>query len=190
MERLPTLPRSGTARKMLVNQEHSLAKSLASKSSNSTKRGLNITGLGSNLNLDPLKRKAAKACAPCRARRVRCDVVPRYHITADGVARCSNCIADGIQCILEERRQRRCVLGHYSTCAIADSIRKSPKPLGNARAGAPAQPRVAEGEGDSIIAASDDADAKCRSCSKARSNGPLGNGCKGSCSPRPTCKLK
>lgn len=46
------------------------------------------------------KRRAARACASCRARKVRCDVVEQYP--------CGNCRWDNVDCIVQESRRRRC----------------------------------------------------------------------------------
>ncbi|KAG6117480.1 Cutinase transcription factor 1 beta [Claviceps humidiphila] len=45
------------------------------------------------------KRRAARACVSCRARKVRCDVV-------EG-APCGNCRWDNVECIVQESRRRR-----------------------------------------------------------------------------------
>ncbi|KAL2257206.1 hypothetical protein VTK26DRAFT_512 [Humicola hyalothermophila] len=45
------------------------------------------------------KRRAARACASCRARKVRCDVV-------EGVP-CNNCRWDSVECIVQESRRRK-----------------------------------------------------------------------------------
>lgn len=73
----------------------------------SKKRTNTSAGLDSNGNPKPVKRRAAKACAACRARKVRCDVMQRYHITADGEVTCSNCTMDGIKCVIEESKRRK-----------------------------------------------------------------------------------
>jgi hypothetical protein len=54
-----------------------------------------------------LKRRAAKVCTACRVRKVRCDVMQRYHIAADGEVTCSNCIMDEIKCVIGESKRRR-----------------------------------------------------------------------------------
>ncbi|KAI0431833.1 fungal-specific transcription factor domain-containing protein [Xylaria sp. FL1042] len=45
------------------------------------------------------KRRAARACVSCRARKVRCDVV-------EG-APCGNCRWDGVECVVQESRRRK-----------------------------------------------------------------------------------
>ncbi|KAH8745864.1 fungal-specific transcription factor domain-containing protein [Hyaloscypha finlandica] len=75
--------------------------------SGSKKRGQATAGVDNNGNPKPVKRRAAKACAACRARKVRCDVMQRYHITADGEVTCSNCTMDGIKCVIEESKRRK-----------------------------------------------------------------------------------
>lgn len=45
------------------------------------------------------KRRAARACVSCRARKVRCDVV-------EG-APCGNCRWDHIECVVQESRRRK-----------------------------------------------------------------------------------
>jgi hypothetical protein len=81
----------------------------SSTDSGSKKRGQATAGVDSNGNPKPVKRRAAKACAACRARKVRCDVMQRYHITADGEVTCSNCTMDGIKCVIEESKRRKYV---------------------------------------------------------------------------------
>jgi hypothetical protein len=78
-----------------------------STSSASKKRTSTAAGLDSNGNPKPVKRRAAKACAGCRARKVRCDVTQRYHVTADGEVTCTNCAMDGIKCVIEESKRRK-----------------------------------------------------------------------------------
>lgn len=73
----------------------------------SKKRANSTAGLDHVGNPKPVKRRAAKACAACRARKVRCDVMQRYHITADGEVTCSNCTMDGIKCVIEESKRRK-----------------------------------------------------------------------------------
>ncbi|KAG9245306.1 fungal-specific transcription factor domain-containing protein [Calycina marina] len=82
---------------------------------NNKKRTPVSAGLDSNGNPKPVKRRAAKACAACRARKVRCDVMQRYHITADGEVTCSNCTMDGIKCVIEESKRRKKHLGRQAS---------------------------------------------------------------------------
>ena len=49
------------------------------------------------------KKRSSKACATCRVRKVRCNIV------AHG-APCSNCRYDGIECILPLSRKQRLVV--------------------------------------------------------------------------------
>ena len=51
------------------------------------------------------RKRAGKACAACRIRKVRCDVVLQYHTAADGEATCSNCMLDDIKCFVEESKR-------------------------------------------------------------------------------------
>lgn len=83
------------------------SQSPASEESGSKKRTSTNATLDANGNPKPVKRRAAKACAACRARKVRCDVMQRYHITADGEVTCSNCTMDGIKCVIEESKRRK-----------------------------------------------------------------------------------
>ncbi|KIM95812.1 hypothetical protein OIDMADRAFT_59589 [Oidiodendron maius Zn] len=53
------------------------------------------------------KKRAAKACAACRVRKVRCDLLQRYHVSADGTVACSNCVMDGIRCVIQESKSRK-----------------------------------------------------------------------------------
>lgn len=79
----------------------------SSHDSGSKKRDPKVAGLDANGNPKPVKRRAAKACAACRARKVRCDVMQRYHVTPDGEVTCSNCTMDGIRCVIEESKRRK-----------------------------------------------------------------------------------
>lgn len=45
------------------------------------------------------KRRAPRACASCRARKVRCDVVEQFP--------CGNCRWDNVDCIVHESRRRK-----------------------------------------------------------------------------------
>lgn len=54
-----------------------------------------------NANNKITKRRAARACASCRTRKVRCDVVEQFP--------CANCRWDNVTCIVHESRRRRCV---------------------------------------------------------------------------------
>ncbi|RDW89184.1 hypothetical protein BP6252_01216 [Coleophoma cylindrospora] len=81
----------------------------------SKKRANSTAALDHAGNPKPVKRRAAKACAACRARKVRCDVMQRYHITADGEVTCSNCTMDGIKCIIEESKRRKKHFNNPST---------------------------------------------------------------------------
>lgn len=83
------------------------SQSPASVESGSKKRGPASTGFDKDGNPKPVKRRAAKACAACRARKVRCDVMQRYHVTPDGEVTCSNCTMDGIRCVIEESKRRK-----------------------------------------------------------------------------------
>ncbi|OHW91581.1 cutinase transcription factor 1 beta [Colletotrichum incanum] len=55
------------------------------------------------------KRRAARACVSCRARKVRCDVV-------EG-APCGNCRWDNVECVVQESRRRKKNLLTASTAA-------------------------------------------------------------------------
>lgn len=81
-----------------------------SADSGNKKRSSTSAGRDKDGNPKPVKRRAAKACAACRARKVRCDVTQKYHITADGAVTCSNCTMDGISCVIEESKRRKWVL--------------------------------------------------------------------------------
>ncbi|CRK18392.1 hypothetical protein BN1723_011556 [Verticillium longisporum] len=60
------------------------------------------------------KRRAARACVSCRARKVRCDVV-------EG-APCGNCRWDNVECVVQESRRRKKALLTASTAvAVAEA---------------------------------------------------------------------
>ncbi|PMD49143.1 uncharacterized protein K444DRAFT_639022 [Hyaloscypha bicolor E] len=94
----------------------------SSTDSGSKKRGQATAGVDSNGNPKPVKRRAAKACAACRARKVRCDVMQRYHITADGEVTCSNCTMDGIKCVIEESKRRKKHLNGESATPVPTTL--------------------------------------------------------------------
>jgi hypothetical protein len=83
------------------------SQSSASPPPASKKRSSVAASIDANGNPKPVKRRATKACAACRARKVRCDVMQRYHITADGEVTCSNCTMDGIKCVIGESKRRK-----------------------------------------------------------------------------------
>ncbi|KAI1308878.1 fungal-specific transcription factor domain-containing protein [Xylaria venustula] len=58
------------------------------------------------------KRRAARACVSCRARKVRCDVV-------EG-APCGNCRWDGVECVVQESRRRK--KGLFNTSSTTSHI--------------------------------------------------------------------
>ncbi|KAK7730390.1 hypothetical protein SLS53_009009 [Cytospora paraplurivora] len=67
------------------------------KDSQARNRGDSKSDSGGN-NAKITKRRAARACASCRARKVRCDVVEQFP--------CGNCRWDNVQCIVHESRRR------------------------------------------------------------------------------------
>jgi len=54
------------------------------------------------------KRRAARACVSCRARKVRCNVVDE--------SPCANCRFDNVECHVQESRRRKYVLCYGRTC--------------------------------------------------------------------------
>jgi len=78
-----------------------------SEGSGTKKRSSSAAGLDKDGNPKPVKRRAAKACAACRARKVRCDVTQKYHVSPTGEATCSNCQMDSIPCVVEESKRRK-----------------------------------------------------------------------------------
>lgn len=69
--------------------------------SKSKKRGKSAAGLDNDGNPKPVKGRSAIACAACRVRKVRCNIMQSYHITAGGRTICSNCTLDGTNCVVE-----------------------------------------------------------------------------------------
>src|SRR6266536_4782859 len=107
---------------LLEHNGSNASQSPASSENGSTKkRNSTSAGFDANGNPKPVKRTAAKACAACRARKVRCDVMQRYHITADGEVTCSNCTMDGIKCVIEESKRRKWVLETSCSVVLTDS---------------------------------------------------------------------
>ncbi|KAI0534622.1 fungal-specific transcription factor domain-containing protein [Xylaria digitata] len=86
----------------------------AEKSSPSPKKR-SATTTEPNGTVKVTKRRAARACVSCRARKVRCDVV-------EG-APCGNCRWDGVECVVQESRRRKKSLYHTNstTAHIANS---------------------------------------------------------------------
>lgn len=79
------------------------------------------------------KRRAAKACSTCRARKVRCDVTERVP--------CSNCTWDKIKCVVQESRRRK---KHAPGVPQFAPRPPNPPPLASAP-GAPFMPMAAYG---------------------------------------------
>lgn len=101
---MPTAVISRTEKADSPTDSHSPANST---DSGGKKRSNASASLDANGNPKPVKRRAAKACAACRSRKVRCDVMQRYHVTATGEVTCSNCTMDGIKCVIEESKRRK-----------------------------------------------------------------------------------
>ncbi|KAI0525576.1 fungal-specific transcription factor domain-containing protein [Xylaria bambusicola] len=92
------------------------------------------------------KRRAARACVSCRARKVRCDVV-------EG-APCGNCRWDGVECVVQESRRRKkglfnanssligsgCAPHHHHTEAHLLKAKTTPSPIAIASAASVQQP--------------------------------------------------
>ncbi|KAH8161761.1 hypothetical protein CIB48_g6482 [Xylaria polymorpha] len=85
----PTTPPSTTS---------AMSPNSAEKASSSPKKR-SATTTEPNGAVKITKRRAARACVSCRARKVRCDVV-------EG-APCGNCRWDGVECIVQESRRRK-----------------------------------------------------------------------------------
>ncbi|KAI0865727.1 fungal-specific transcription factor domain-containing protein [Xylaria cubensis] len=85
----PTTPPSATTE---------MSPKLTEKASSSPKKR-SATTTEPNGTTKVTKRRAARACVSCRARKVRCDVV-------EG-APCGNCRWDGVECIVQESRRRK-----------------------------------------------------------------------------------
>ncbi|GAP84033.2 putative cutinase transcription factor 1 beta [Rosellinia necatrix] len=69
------------------------------KTSASASKKRSSTASEANVTTKITKRRAARACVSCRARKVRCDVV-------EG-APCGNCRWDGVECVVQESRRRK-----------------------------------------------------------------------------------
>ncbi|KAG6119149.1 Cutinase transcription factor 1 beta [Claviceps sp. LM454 group G7] len=76
------------------------------------------------------KRRAARACVSCRARKVRCDVV-------EG-APCGNCRWDNVECIVQESRRRRKNLDTPSIAAAGGATANTTSTAPHASTPAPA----------------------------------------------------
>ncbi|KAL1853959.1 hypothetical protein Daus18300_011626 [Diaporthe australafricana] len=64
------------------------------------------------------KRRAPRACASCRARKVRCDVVARFP--------CGNCKWDKVDCIVHESRRRKKKLFNAAASSTGASVGAMP----------------------------------------------------------------
>ncbi|PKS10842.1 hypothetical protein jhhlp_002599 [Lomentospora prolificans] len=69
------------------------------------------TGTDSSAPAKVTKRRAARACVSCRARKVRCDVV-------EG-APCGNCRWDNVECVVQESRRRKKNIHQLTANAVA-----------------------------------------------------------------------
>lgn len=78
---------------------------LAAKPKSSPSKSQPEAKTDANANNKITKRRAARACASCRTRKVRCDVVEQYP--------CANCRWDHVDCIVQESRRRRCVTSPF-----------------------------------------------------------------------------
>ncbi|KAI1498223.1 transcription factor CTF1 [Biscogniauxia marginata] len=112
--------------------------SLSSSSPSSKKRP--ASGIEPNGAAKVTKRRAARACVSCRARKVRCDVV-------EG-APCGNCRWDNVECIVQESRRRKKNLFDL-TSSVSTSHHK-----GNAPHHAEAQHLKAKGSSSSCSSSS------------------------------------
>ncbi|CAG8974864.1 hypothetical protein HYALB_00000479 [Hymenoscyphus albidus] len=93
-----------------VKQHTPGSQSPESADSTLKKRSSLSAGFDKDGNPKPVKRRSAKACRACRSRKVRCDVMQRYHVSAEGEATCTNCNIDGIQCVIDESKRRKKLL--------------------------------------------------------------------------------
>src|ERR1700733_11369969 len=75
--------------------------------SSSNRHKASQAGLEDDQSSKPVRRRAAKACTACRVKKVRCDVMQRCHVTAVGEVTCSNCMMDGIKCLIRESKYRK-----------------------------------------------------------------------------------
>jgi hypothetical protein len=67
------------------------------------------------------KRRAARACVSCRARKVRCDVVEN--------APCGNCRWDNVECVVQEsRRRKKNIFDPTTGQAAGQKLAEAPKP--------------------------------------------------------------
>ncbi|KAI3401044.1 hypothetical protein diail_753 [Diaporthe ilicicola] len=64
------------------------------------------------------KRRAPRACASCRARKVRCDVVEQFP--------CGNCRWDNVDCIVHESRRRKKKLFNAAASSTGASVGAMP----------------------------------------------------------------
>ncbi|KAH8887405.1 hypothetical protein GQ53DRAFT_784348 [Thozetella sp. PMI_491] len=88
------------------------------------------------------KRRAARACVSCRARKVRCDVV-------EG-APCGNCRWDNVTCVVQESRRRKknifatpAIAGQDTAPAFAEALSSAASTTPNPVAISSAEPRKA-----------------------------------------------
>lgn len=82
-----------------VNETTANAKKPSSTADAQAKKRQNSTAEANDKANKVTKRRAPRACASCRARKVRCDVVEQFP--------CGNCRWDNVDCIVHESRRRK-----------------------------------------------------------------------------------
>lgn len=84
---------------MDVNETTANAKNSPSTANAQAKKRTGSTADTNDKANKVTKRRAPRACASCRARKVRCDVVEHFP--------CGNCKWDNVQCVVQESRRRK-----------------------------------------------------------------------------------
>jgi hypothetical protein len=69
------------------------------KTGSKTKKRSDSSATDPNSSAKVTKRRAARACVSCRARKVRCNVVEE--------SPCTNCRFDNVECVVQESRRRK-----------------------------------------------------------------------------------
>jgi hypothetical protein len=99
----PTPQESATAPPVAMSS----SENESSSNAKTTKRKTTAGKFDEDGNPRPTKKRSSKACQNCRNRKVRCDLMQKYHVDEHGAVLCSNCAIDKIPCLVTESKRRK-----------------------------------------------------------------------------------
>jgi hypothetical protein len=89
------------------SEVHDASQSQSTPAQTSKKRSDAATALDANGNPKPAWTRSTMVCTACRARKVRCDVMEKYHMAANARMICSNCRMKGIKCVFGKHKGKK-----------------------------------------------------------------------------------